>query len=69
MPQGIAREVFLMLASLQPGTLPVAEGHDGTVRVQTIDLDADIHASFGREETRFASEVCQARPQRPAARP
>jgi multisubunit Na+/H+ antiporter MnhE subunit len=67
MPEGIAREAFLMLASLQPGTLPVAEGHDGTVRVQTIDLGTDVNASFGREEARFASEVCQTRP-RPGAR-
>lgn len=68
MPDGIAREAFLMLASLQPGTLPVAEGHDGAVRVQTIDLDTDVNDAFGREEARFACEVCQARPQRPGAR-
>lgn len=62
MPEGLAREAFLMLASLQPGTLPVAEAGDGTVRVQTIDTDTDVNDAFCREEARFASEVCQARP-------
>jgi len=58
MPEGIAREAFLMLASLQPGTLPVDEAGDGTVRLQAIDLDEDVPACFGREEARFMSEVC-----------
>jgi multisubunit Na+/H+ antiporter MnhE subunit len=67
MPEGIARQAFLMLASLQPGTLPVGEADDGAVRVQTIDVDIDVNDTFGREEARFASEVCQARPRRSRA--
>ncbi|MGA0564286.1 Na+/H+ antiporter subunit E [Ancylobacter sp. VNQ12] len=54
LPPGVARETFLALASLQPGSLPVEEREGGTALVQVIDARDDIAGAFAQEQRRFA---------------
>lgn len=54
LPPGVARETFLALASLQPGSLPLEERDDGTALVQAIDARADVAGAFAQEQRRFA---------------
>lgn len=54
LPPGVARETFLALASLQPGSLPVEEREGGTALVQAIDARDDVAGAFSREQRRFA---------------
>jgi multisubunit Na+/H+ antiporter MnhE subunit len=60
LPKGFAREVFLTLASLQPGTLPVREGPGDAVLLHSINTSDPVCAEFARAETRFRKEVCPA---------
>ncbi|WP_431282300.1 Na+/H+ antiporter subunit E [Humitalea sp. 24SJ18S-53] len=52
LPAGPARDAFLALASLAPGTLPARCDDDGVVRVHCLDRGAPI--AMDAEEARFA---------------
>lgn len=50
---GLARDTFLALASLQPGSLPIAEGADGTVLLHVLDTRQPNAERFAAEEVVF----------------
>lgn len=50
---GLARDAFLALTSLQPGSLPVAEMEDGTVLMHALDTGEPIAERFTAEEAAF----------------
>jgi multicomponent Na+:H+ antiporter subunit E len=50
---GAARQAFCTLVSLQPGTLPIGAGKDGTVRLHCLDATQPIGAQFALEADRW----------------
>lgn len=56
---GLKRDVFLAMASLQPGSLPLAQQADGTVLLHVLDARAPVAARFAAEEARFAAALGQ----------
>lgn len=56
LPSGLARNVFLVYSSLQPGTLPTsAEG--ATLRVHGLDISQPIAASVQADEALFGKAI------------
>jgi multisubunit Na+/H+ antiporter MnhE subunit len=60
LPKGLMREVFLTLASLQPGTLPVREGPGDAALLHSINTNDPVQADYARAEHLFRAEVCPA---------
>jgi multicomponent Na+:H+ antiporter subunit E len=56
LPEGEARNVFLLLQSLMPGTLPTG-AEDGKALVHGLDLSQPIVESFAAEEARFKRAI------------
>jgi multicomponent Na+:H+ antiporter subunit E len=57
LPDGTARDGFLALSSLMPGTLPLETEADGRLLVHCLDTDQNVAAQMATEEARFASAV------------
>ncbi len=53
LPPGPARDAFLALSSLLPGTLPAREAPGGVVAIHALDTGAPIAAAMAAEEARF----------------
>lgn len=51
-PEGVARQAFAALSSLQPGTLPLGSGA-GTLRVHTLDAAAPLAADMAGDAAAF----------------
>ncbi|MDI4664925.1 Na+/H+ antiporter subunit E [Xanthobacter autotrophicus] len=51
-PQGVARDAFRALASLQPGTLPLP-GHGSQLRVHCLDIDTPVAAMIDADAAAF----------------
>ncbi len=56
LPDGVARNAFFLLQSLQPGTLPTGS-EDGTAFVHGLDLSQKIAENFATEEHLFQKAV------------
>ncbi len=52
-PQGVARDVFCMLTSLLPGTVPSGADHAGALVIHCLDVGQPVAARLAREEGRF----------------
>ncbi|MCG5236310.1 Na+/H+ antiporter subunit E [Xanthobacter oligotrophicus] len=55
-PQGLARDAFRALASLQPGTLPLP-GRGPDLRVHCLDMDAPVVAALDADASAFLAVV------------
>jgi multicomponent Na+:H+ antiporter subunit E len=53
LPPGTARDAFLALASLMPGTLPADTNEDGTLLVHCLDMDQPVAAQMAADEELF----------------
>ncbi len=56
LPQGAARDVFCLLQSLMPGTLPTG-AEEGRALVHGLDLSQPIAANFAAEEALFKGAI------------
>jgi multicomponent Na+:H+ antiporter subunit E len=56
-PPGPAREAFLMLASLLPGTIPCDAIGDQDVLVHGVDVTRPIAAQMAEDEARFMRAI------------
>lgn len=54
---GLSRDAFLALASLQPGSLPIAEGADGSVLLHVLDTGQPNAERFAAEEAVFRAAL------------
>jgi multicomponent Na+:H+ antiporter subunit E len=57
LPQGTARDGFLALSSLMPGTLPLGAEADGRLLVHCLDTDQNVAAQMSTEEALFARAI------------
>ena len=53
LPPGPARNVFLTLMSLLPGSLPAWQGAGGEITVHCLDVDQPVAAQMAEEEMRL----------------
>jgi len=53
LPPGPARNVFLTLMSLLPGSLPAWQGAGGEITVHCLDVGQPVAAQMAEEETRL----------------
>lgn len=56
-PPGMAREAFLMFASLLPGTVPCDGSNERELQVHCVDVTQPIGAQMARDEARFMRAV------------
>jgi len=57
LPPGPAQDGFLLLASLQPGSIPAGAADDGALLVHALDTRLPIAAQLAGAETLFATAV------------
>jgi multicomponent Na+:H+ antiporter subunit E len=57
LPGGLARDSFLALSSLQPGTVPVGEAMDGRQLIHALDTTQPVAGSMARDEAAFVRAV------------
>jgi multicomponent Na+:H+ antiporter subunit E len=57
LPEGTARDGFLALSSLMPGTLPLGAEADGRLLVHCLDTDQNVAEQMAKEEALFARAI------------
>ncbi|MFN0067364.1 MAG: Na+/H+ antiporter subunit E [Limisphaerales bacterium] len=62
LPAGPARDAFVAMSSLLPGTVPVRDGDDGAVLYHSLDTRQPVAAQLARDEGVFAAAVAPGRP-------
>lgn len=57
LPRGEARDLFLTLMTIVPGTIPSGAGEDGLVMVHCLDTTQPLDAGFSEEEALFRRAI------------